>query len=49
MESTGTKGRIQALQASATLLIHGDMGKWVNPRELLIQAKGKGYDASILY
>jgi class 3 adenylate cyclase len=42
MESTGIKGRIQASQASATLLIHGGMGDWVKPRESLIQAKGKG-------
>jgi class 3 adenylate cyclase len=42
MESTGIKGRIQASQATATLLIDGGMGSWVKPRESLIQAKGKG-------
>jgi class 3 adenylate cyclase len=42
MESTGRKGRIQASQATATLLMNGGMGHWVQPRESLVEAKGKG-------
>jgi hypothetical protein len=42
MESTGIKSRIQASQATATLLIDGGMGHWVEPRDELVMAKGKG-------
>jgi class 3 adenylate cyclase len=42
MESTGIKGRIQASQATAMLLIHAGKGHWVKPRENAVQAKGKG-------
>jgi hypothetical protein len=42
MESTGSKNKIQLSQKTAELIISGGHPDWVNPRETLVFAKGKG-------
>lgn len=42
MESTGQRNRIQASQATADLLILAGKNNWIQPREELVNAKGKG-------
>ena len=42
MESTGEKNRIQVSQATADLLVASGKGQWIEPREGLVSAKGKG-------
>jgi class 3 adenylate cyclase len=42
MESTGEKDRIQASQSTADQLIAAGRGRWVKPRDKMVQAKGKG-------
>ena len=42
MESTGQRNRIQISVATATLLIESGKENWIQPREDLVHAKGKG-------
>jgi len=42
MESTGVRNRIQVSQATADLLILNGKQHWIQPREGLVAAKGKG-------
>jgi hypothetical protein len=42
MESTGTKGKIQISQATADLINNAGKFHWVQPREDMVNAKGKG-------
>lgn len=42
MESTGEGGKIQVSQATADLLIADGKGKWLEKRNELVAAKGKG-------
>jgi class 3 adenylate cyclase len=42
MESTGLRDRIQVSQDTADLLIAAGKSKWVEPREEMVIAKGKG-------
>jgi hypothetical protein len=42
MESTGQKGRIHVSESTATLLINAGKQAWINARDELVQAKGKG-------
>lgn len=42
MESTGQRNRIQASQATADLLILAGKSNWIQSREELVNAKGKG-------
>jgi class 3 adenylate cyclase len=42
MESTGGKDRIQISSSTAELLIASGKGHWLNQREDLVEAKGKG-------
>jgi class 3 adenylate cyclase len=42
MESTGIINRIQMSQTTATLLMEASKGHWVQPREEVVYAKGKG-------
>jgi hypothetical protein len=42
MESTGQRNKIQCSQATADLLIAGGKKHWVQPRDDLVNAKGKG-------
>jgi len=42
MESTGLRNRIQGSQATADLLIYSGRANWIQPREELVNAKGKG-------
>jgi class 3 adenylate cyclase len=42
MESTGEKDRIQVSQSTADNLIAAGRGRWVTPRDKMVQAKGKG-------
>jgi Adenylate and Guanylate cyclase catalytic domain len=42
MESTGCVNRIQVSQTTADLLVKADKGHWLQAREELVEAKGKG-------
>eukprot|EP00934_Nitzschia_sp_Nitz4_P003177 Nitzschia sp. Nitz4//scaffold52_size167869//51633//56242//NITZ4_002269-RA/size167869-snap-gene-0.210-mRNA-1//1//CDS//3329554014//3167//frame0 len=42
MESTGQRNRIQVSQSTAQLLIESGKGNWIQPREDVVHAKGKG-------
>ena len=42
MESTGARNRIHISQKTADLLIEGGKGRWVQRREDMVEAKGKG-------
>jgi hypothetical protein len=42
MESTGDKGTIQLSTETANLLIDAGKAHWIEPREDLVEAKGKG-------
>jgi class 3 adenylate cyclase len=42
MESTGEKDKIQLSEETAGLLIKAGMASWIEPREDLVEAKGKG-------
>jgi class 3 adenylate cyclase len=42
MESTGEKNRIQVSSTTAEILIASGKGHWLNQREDLVEAKGKG-------
>lgn len=42
MESTGERDRIQCSQATSELLFEAGKGYWLEPRESLVHAKGKG-------
>jgi class 3 adenylate cyclase len=42
MESTGMKNRIQVSQETADLIISGGKANWVELREDMVHAKGKG-------
>lgn len=42
MESNGVRDKIQVSQATADLLIHSGKDHWIEPREDIVDAKGKG-------
>ena len=42
MESTGTPGRIQVSNATATLITAAGKTAWIKPRDDVVLAKGKG-------
>jgi hypothetical protein len=42
MESTGQRNRIQVSQSTAQLLIAADKENWIQPRDDVVHAKGKG-------
>ncbi len=42
MESTGQRNKIQCSQATADILVAGGKKHWLNPRDSLVDVKGKG-------